>query len=143
MTTVIYYQKLFSGLQVKLLFKEYCFLLVIVLWSMSLNAQTIPVSRRVLYSYSVINTPYGDYFGKLILNKESKKKEGEIIDEDGKIHKLKILKFTDRQLIFVSYIDNSKAFFDCCIVGDSLKGTAKVKGDDFKYILNGVRIPNQ
>jgi len=110
---------------------------------MSLNAQNIPVSTRVTYSYSVIETPYGDYFGKLILNNESKKKGGEIIDEDGKIHKVKILKFTDRQLIFVSYIDNTKTFFDCSIAGDSLKGTAKVKGDDFKYILNGVRIANQ
>lgn len=117
-----------------------CFLFVIVLFSLNLNAQTTNRDNVVTYGYSVIDTPYGDYFGKIVLTKERKQHEGELIDEEGEIYRLKIHKLTDKQLIFTTYIEKTKTIFDCSLVGDSIKGNIKFKADDFKYVLKGVKL---
>ena len=140
MTLDIHYKKHLSNGRDKLSLRVTGFLLVIVLFSVNLKAQTTNRDNIVTYAYSVIDTPYGDYFGKIVLTKERKQHEGELINEEGKIYRLKIHKFTDKQLIFTAYIEKTKTKFDCSLVGDSIKGNIHFKADDFKYVLKGVKL---
>jgi len=140
MTLDMYYKKHLNNVRDKLLFRVNGFLFVIVLSSLTLNAQTTNGDNVVTYGYSVIDTPYGDYFGKIVLTKERKQHKGELIDDEGEIYRLKIHKLTDKQLIFTAYIEKTKTKFDCSLVGDSIKGNIHFKADDFKYVLKGVKL---
>ena len=140
MTLDMYYKKHLNNVRDKLLFRVNGFLFVIVLSSLTLNAQTTNSDNVVTYGYSVIDTPYGDYFGKIVLTKERKQHKGELIDDEGEIYRLKIHKLTDKQLIFTAYIEKTKTKFDCSLVGDSIKGNIHFKADDFKYVLKGVKL---
>ena len=140
MTLDIHYKKHLNNGRDKLSFRVTGFLLVIVLFSENLKAQTTNRDNIVTYAYSVIDTPYGDYFGKIVLTKERKQHKGELLDDEGEIYRLKIHKLTDKQLIFTTYIEKTRTIFYCRLVGDSIKGNIKFKADDFKYVLKGVKL---
>jgi len=140
MTLAIYYKKHLNSVHDKLLFRATGFLFVIALSAVNLNAQTTNRYNVVTYVYSVIGTPYGDYFGKIVLTKERKQHKGELLDDEGEIYRLKIHKLTDKQLIFTTYIEKTRTIFYCRLVGDSIKGNIKFKADDFKYVLKGVKL---
>ena len=104
------------------------------------NAQIANDDNTVKYQYSVIDTPYGDYYGLISLKKEGKYYRGEMIDEDGIVYELKVQKFDSKQLIFRSKIDGLKSIFRCEILGDSIKGTGVFSGDEFVFKLIGTRV---
>ncbi len=104
------------------------------------NAQIANDDNTVKYQYSVIDTPYGDYYGLIILKKEGKSYKGEMIDEDGIVHELKVQKFDSKQLIFKSKIDGLKSIFRCEILGDSINGTGVFSGDEFEFKLKGAKV---
>jgi hypothetical protein len=111
-----------------------------LLCSCEVNAQIANDDNTVKYQYSVIDTPYGDYYGVIILKKEGKSYKGEMIDEDGIVYELKIQKFDSNQLIFKSKIDGLKSIFRCEILGDSVIGTGIFSGDEFEFKLKGTRV---
>ena len=42
-------------------------------------------------------------------------------------------------ITFKSNVEETKSLFMCKINGDSIRGTIKVAGDDFPYVLKGKR----
>lgn len=106
----------------------------------TVGAQNSGIDNIFKYQYSIIDTPYGDYFGWIILKKERQSYQGEIIDEDGTSNNLKVTKFDDNQLIFKSKIDGTKCIFRCEIFGDSIRGVGTFSGDEFKFLLKGKRV---
>lgn len=124
--------KLIAMFKYLLIFYLLCF------WEV--NAQIANDDHTVKYQYSVIDTPYGDYYGLIILKKEGKSYKGEMIDEDGIVYELKVQKFDSKQLIFKSKIDGLKSIFRCEILGDSIKGTGVFSGDEFEFQLKGIRV---
>jgi len=90
------------------------------------------------YKYEVRNTPYGDYFGVLTLRKVGEKYEGEFVNNKGKKYPINFFKVRDNKMIFSSNIeDTDNSMVSCVFVGDSIKATIEVKGDNFLYKLNG------
>lgn len=114
--------------------------LILILTSITLSAQTETTISTITYSYSIIDTPYGDYFGKIVIMNEEKRKTCKLIVDDGMKYEIKIIQFDDRQLVFRAFIERTKMLFCCKLVGDSIKGNVKIKGDNFNYILKGIRI---
>ena len=104
------------------------------------NAQDSNVDNVFKYQYSVTDTPYGDYFGWIILERKRQSYVGKIIDEDGSINTLKVIKFDDKHLFFKSKIDGLKSVFKCEIFGDSIRGVGIFSGEEFKFVLRGKRV---
>jgi hypothetical protein len=94
------------------------------------------------YSYSVQDTPYGDYNGYLYLWRKENKLEGEIENEESTKYYLKWVGQKGNSLIFKSNIEETKSTLSVEFYQDSLRGTIKVKGDDFPYEIKGKKIKN-
>lgn len=58
----------------------------------------------IKYKFSILDTPYGDYFGELILYANENYKSGILLDEENNISPVKVLKFNDEKLDFKAYI---------------------------------------
>jgi hypothetical protein len=93
-----------------------------------------------VYFYSIVDTPYGDYFGKITFRKRGNSYESEIINEDSVRYDIKVIKTEGTKIIFRTNLENSKSTGTCEIIGDSIRGNLAVKGDDFNYILKGKKI---
>jgi hypothetical protein len=106
----------------------------------TVSAQNSSIDSIFKYQYSIIDTPYGDYYGLIILKREGQSYRGEIIDEDGTINSLKVTKFDENWLIFKSKIDGAKSVFRCEIFGDSIRGVGTFSNDEFKFFLKGKRV---
>lgn len=91
------------------------------------------------YRYSVINTPYGDFFGWLTLKKSGNTYKGEIVNDEGKEFYMKVIKFSGNRLVFRSNIEGTNSLISCQFFGDSLRANVAVHGDDFPYILKGAK----
>lgn len=120
-------------------FGNYLFVLLIIFVGQA-SAQDLNSDSVFKYQYSVIDTPYGDYFGWIILERKGHSYVGKIIDEDGSMNTLKVTKFDDKRLLFKSKIDGLKSVFNCEIFGDSIRGVGTFSGEEFKFILRGKRI---
>jgi hypothetical protein len=123
-------------------FANYLFAFLISLIG-EVSAQNLDSDNIFKYQYSVIDTPYGDYFGWIILERKGQSYAGKIIDEEGSINTLKVTKFDDKRLFFKSRIDGLKSVFKCEIFGDSIRGVGIFPGEEFKFILKGKRVREQ
>lgn len=92
-----------------------------------------------IWEYAVRDTPYGDYFGNIYLNKKDETYEGKIVNDKGEEYSLNVIRTRGNQLIFQSDIEDSESLFMCTFSGDSLTATIEVSGDDFLYRLNAIR----
>lgn len=93
------------------------------------------------YNYSIPDTPYGDYFGKLILRKPADLWQGEMINEEGIRSPLRGIKVQENRVSFKADIeDTNDSYFELEVSGDSLRGSIVVKGDDFNYVLKAKKI---
>ena len=113
---------------------------VIFVSYVSLHAQERPVDLSGKYSYAIVDTPYGDYFGVITLVKKGNSYQGEILDDEGTKYNLRVIRTYGSIIIFKSDIEESKSVFTCEIKGDSIRGTIKVRSDDFNYVLKGKRV---
>jgi hypothetical protein len=116
-----------------------CVIGVTTIWDIPLYAQDKPYDYSGKYSYAVVDTPYGDYFGWLFLSRKGKSYQGKIVDEDGTPYQVKAIRVDDNRITFKSTIEEAKTLFICEILSDSIRGTIKVTGDDFRYVLKGIR----
>lgn len=93
------------------------------------------------YAYAIVDTPYGDYFGFIILQKKNNSYMGEIINEEGKKFDLNVIRSNGNRLIFKSNAEETNSLFYCEFFGDSIRANVEVKGDDFPYVLKGKKVP--
>lgn len=120
--------------------KVIALLIVLFGFSFSLLGQDMAADISGRYAYSVVDTPYGDFFGWIILRKNGNTYKGEIIDEEGKQSQLKVIRSQGTQLEFRSNLEDSKSLFICSFFGDSVWAEVRVDKDDFKYILKGKKV---
>lgn len=101
------------------------------------------MADSVQFNYSIVETPYGDYFRKITLRKIGHHYLGELVDdEDGSSHHLKVIKYDGKEFVFALKFDGLKFVFSCRIVGDSLVGTGVSRREDFEFLLKGKLIRN-
>ena len=104
------------------------------------SAQKSNIDDTLRYQYSVIDTPYGDYFGWITLKRDGRSYQGKLIDEDGSSHGLQVIKYDNRHLIFKLKFEANKTLFKCEIFGDSIRGLGKFPGEKFEFLLKGRRV---
>lgn len=118
--------------------KKVSILLITILVSTAiLVAQKTQIDRSGRYHYKVLDTPYGDFSGWIILKKKKNSYEGEIINDEGRTFKMKVLKHKGDQLIFRTDLEDTNSLATCKFSGDSIFGHISVKGDDFPYLIKG------
>jgi len=91
------------------------------------------------FSYAIVDTPYGDYFGHIVLRKKGESYEGEIVNDEGRKFDLKVLRTRGNVIVFKSNAEDTNSTFTCRLEGDSLKANVEVEGDTFLYKLRGKR----
>ena len=87
--------------------------------------------------YQVKETPYGDFYGTIFLNKSNSEYSGKIINKAGREFTLEVLKAKGSRMIILSNIEDSNATLTCTFKEDILNATVEVEGDDFLYKLEG------
>lgn len=89
--------------------------------------------------YEVKNTPYGNFYGVIILKRKDTAYTGEIINKAGKKFKLEVMRVKSNKMVFSSNVEDTNSIFNCQFKGDSLLATVEVKGDQFLYRLKAKR----
>lgn len=92
------------------------------------------------YAYAIVDTPYGDYSGFIILKKKDNTYQGEVINEEGIKYDLSVVRSSGNRIIFRSNIEETNSILHCEFFGDSIRANVEVKGDDFPYVLKGTKI---
>jgi hypothetical protein len=109
-----------------------------VLWIIPGHAQqTEDLSGR--WYYEVKNTPYGNFYGVIILKKQNEAYAGQIINKAGKKFKVDVVRVKGNRMVFLSNVEDTNSTFNCQFKGDSLLATVEVKGDKFLYKLKAKR----
>lgn len=117
-----------------------CLPVIFLLLFQEICAQRSAADSPIKYQYAIANTPYGDYFGVIVLRREGRSYRGEIVDEDGTITSMKVTKFDGHRLVFKSKIDGTNSRFRCEVFGDSIRGVGIFSGEDFVFVLKGKRV---
>ena len=119
--------------------KYILFIAFFIFCSYSLVAQNNDLDLSGTWDYQVTKTPYGNFFGKIILKKTDDTYTGEIINKQGKKYTLDVVRCKGNRLIFNSNIEETTSLVSCVFQGDSIKATIEVQGDNFLYKLKGKR----
>jgi hypothetical protein len=91
------------------------------------------------WNYEVKNTPYGDYFGKIILVKDKKIYKGQLINKAGIKYRFDLVSMKGKQLVFSSNLEETNSTLNCTFNGDMMTADVKVMGDDFAYKMKAKR----
>ncbi|SKC83345.1 hypothetical protein [Ohtaekwangia koreensis] len=92
------------------------------------------------WMYSVTDTPYGNFYGTIILNKSGETYNGKVVNKAGKQYTLDVLRVKGNRLVFSSNVEETNSIFNCSFKGDSVLATIEVKGDKFLYKLKGKKV---
>lgn len=113
---------------------------LLVLWSLHTYGQSEPLDDLAgTWAYEVKDTPYGDYYGDLVLEKDDNTYKGKIVNDEGTTYQIDIIKVKGNKMVFTSDIEGTDSMFSANFQGDSLNAVIEVKGDDFLYKLKGKR----
>lgn len=91
------------------------------------------------WKYQVIDTPYGNFYGDLILEKVDDQYDGKFVNDKGREFSLTVLRVKGNKMIISSDIEETDSMLNCTFDGDQLKATVEVQGDDFLYKLEAKR----
>jgi len=115
-------------------------LIVLTFFAFMAVGQSVINDYTGKYQYSVLDTPYGDFFGHLILRKTGQQYEGEIINGEGKKFNVNVIRVRNNTIVFKSNIEETNSILSCRFVGDSIHANVEVQGDKFLYVLKGKKI---
>ena len=89
------------------------------------------------WNYEVKDTPYGDYFGKIILVKDKKTYKGEAINKAGIKFRFDLVSMKGNKLVFSTNLEETNSTVNCTFKGNTMTADVKVAGDDFAYKMKG------
>jgi len=93
-----------------------------------------------VWAYEVKDTPYGDYFGKMYLDKDGASYTGKFITSKEVEYKLKVVRVKGGRMLITSDIEETNSTISGTFDGDSLKATVEVEGDGFLYTMKAKRV---
>ena len=113
---------------------------LLVLWSLLTYGQPEPSGDLAgTWAYEIKETPYGDYYGDLILEKDDNTYQGKIVNDEGITYQIDVIRVKGNKMVFTSDVEDTDSMFSANFQGDSLNAVIEVKGDDFLYKLKGKR----
>jgi hypothetical protein len=89
------------------------------------------------YRYSVVDTPYGEFFGSMTLKKNGELYVGSLVNNHGQTFTVKFVRARGNSIVFKSNFENANSLFLCRFSGDSLRAYIEVEGDTFVYTMKG------
>jgi hypothetical protein len=96
-------------------------------------SQQLPVDYSGAWKYEIKNTPYGDFSGKIQLDKDKDTYKAAIINDGGTRYWAKILRFKGSRIVMATNLEETDGLLSGYFQGDSLVGRLEVKGDAFVY----------
>lgn len=109
--------------------------MVILAVSCTISTAQEAVNFEGKWAYTVANTPYGNFYGTIFLNKKGESYDGKIVNKKGVKYTLEVVRVKGNRLVFTSNVEETSSTFSCYIKGDSLLANVEVKGDKFLYKL--------
>lgn len=92
-----------------------------------------------VWAYAVEDTPYGNFYGNIYLDKPEDTYVGKIINDQGIEYTLEVVRIKGNQVIMKSNLEETNSVMMCKFDGDAMEAALEVSGDDFQYVLKAKR----
>jgi hypothetical protein len=87
------------------------------------------------YNYEIRDTPYGDFSGKIILQKQKEGYKINIVNNKGEQFNARIIRLKNNRIVLATNFEHADAMLYGYFQGDILSARVEAKGDAFLYKL--------